>query len=193
LSVFVRYCTRPHTLQRTTSRSISEILSSAFFSPTGHPHRLFRRRVGEERFTRGKAETGATGILSSALIQVKSFFLGLLILQAAKILISQRDEKQWYWPFNKPPANHAAFLIRYSLCDKEKRTWGTCQAGKMPGNYFASTRRMRICASTRWRWNAASALMRERTALTKSFGVAPHCFMISTTNAGRMRSTMRTR
>src|SRR6185437_777772 len=142
LSVFVRYCTRPHTLQRTTSRSISEILSSAFFSPTGHPHRLFRRRVGEERFTRGKAETGATGILSSALIQVKSFFLGLLILQAAKILISQRDEKQWYWPFNKPPANHAAFLIRYSLCDKEKRTWGTCQAGKMPGNYFASTRRM---------------------------------------------------
>src|SRR5579864_6024899 len=35
LSVRVRYCTSPQTLQRTTSRSISEPASSTFFSPNG--------------------------------------------------------------------------------------------------------------------------------------------------------------
>src|SRR5690348_12337782 len=89
LSVFVRYCTSPQTLQRTTSRSISEILSSAFFSPTGHPHRLFRRCGGEERFTRGKAETGATGILLQRTNTSQVFFYKSPdFVESAKILIS---------------------------------------------------------------------------------------------------------
>src|SRR5215469_1455078 len=93
LSVRVRYCTNPQTPQRITSRSMSEMTSSAFFSPTGNPHRLFRRCVGEERFTTGKAETGATGILSSALSQVKSFFAYLRSLEMRTEFYSRHDRK----------------------------------------------------------------------------------------------------
>src|SRR5579875_1102169 len=93
LSVLVRYCTSPHTLQRTTSRSISEAVSPAFFSPTGHPHRLFRRCGGEERFNEGKAETGASGILSIALAQVKCFFRRIRIFPSGKNSSPHRREK----------------------------------------------------------------------------------------------------
>lgn len=54
LSVRVRYCTSPQTLQRTTSRSMSELASCTFFSPTGLPRRPFRRREGEERLKGGR-------------------------------------------------------------------------------------------------------------------------------------------
>src|SRR5580704_3431248 len=49
LSVLVRYCTKPQTAQRSTSRSISVHASSVAFSPTGSPRRPTRECEEEGR------------------------------------------------------------------------------------------------------------------------------------------------
>src|SRR5579872_7471097 len=76
LSVRVRYCTSPQTLQRTTSRSISEPASSTFFSPNG-PRRLFRQCGGKNGSQRGRQKPARATFSLPTHLESSLFFLFL--------------------------------------------------------------------------------------------------------------------
>src|ERR1700674_622825 len=71
-SFLVRYCTKPHVLQRVTSRSSSFRLLLPLFSDTGAPHLFFWLAEGRNR-PRGEDRNRRGGIVLGSPFRVKGF------------------------------------------------------------------------------------------------------------------------